>query len=278
MKITVLVENTAIEGLEAEHGLSLLIEHNKRKYLLDSGQSIKFMNNAKKLSLDIENVDYAVLSHGHYDHGGGFFYYLRSYPDIKVHAMESVFGNYYSSKGGIHEISVPKEIKENFKNSFVLHNEVTKLSEDVFLIPHSAKGLDIIGEKAGLYASLDGKIVPDAFGHEASLVIDEDGLVIFNSCSHGGVVNIINEVKSVFPDRKIKAFVGGLHMMGMKEGAEICTFSNEEIAELTNAFLSEGIEKIHTGHCTGKVGYEKIKSVLGEEKIQALYTGAVITI
>ena len=59
---------------------------------------------------------------------------------------------------------------------------------------------------------------PDNFCHEQSLVIEaEDGLVIFNSCSHGGVVNIINEVKAAYPTKKIKALVGGFHIFKRPE-------------------------------------------------------------
>ena len=104
MKITVLVENTESEGLLCEHGLSLLIEHNDKKYLLDAGQSKMFMHNATKLNADIAGVEYAVLSHGHYDHSGGFFEYLKD-NKVKVHAMEKVFGDYYSSKGGMQGLS-----------------------------------------------------------------------------------------------------------------------------------------------------------------------------
>jgi 7,8-dihydropterin-6-yl-methyl-4-(beta-D-ribofuranosyl)aminobenzene 5'-phosphate synthase len=279
LKITVLVENTATDGFLCEHGLSLLIEKDNKKYLLDAGQSRMFMDNATVLNADIERVEYAVLSHGHYDHSGGFFEYLNKYPDIKVHAMETAFGDYYSSKGGMHEIGIPANIKEGHREAFCLHTEATELSEGVFLVPHNTEGLCAIGEKAGLFAMKEDKIVPDDFCHEASLVIDSgDGLVIFNSCSHGGVSNIINEVKMALPNQRIKAFVGGLHMIGMKDGVEICTFSDEEIIELVNVLKSEGVEKIYTGHCTGKVGFDKIKKCFGETKTVALYSGAEISI
>ena len=277
MKVTVLVENTATEGLVCEHGLSLLIEHNDKKYLLDAGQSRFFMDNATKLNADIAGVEYAVLSHGHYDHSGGFFEYLKK-NKVKVHAMDSVFGDYYSSKGGMHKIGVPIEIKEAHIDAFEFHDKVTELSEGVYLVPHSTEDLDVIGEKTGLFMKKGDKIVPDSFEHEASLVIEDEGLVIFNSCSHGGVCNIINEVKAALPNRSIKAFVGGLHMIGMKDGVEICTFSDEEIQQMADVLMAEGVEKLCTGHCTGKIGFEKIQKIFGEDKTQALYTGAVINI
>ena len=73
MKITVLMENTALEGcgLTPEAGLSLYIEYRGKKLLLDAGSSGKFAGNAQALGVDMSAVELAVLSHGHYDHADG---------------------------------------------------------------------------------------------------------------------------------------------------------------------------------------------------------------
>ena len=73
MKITALIENTCTrEGVSPEHGLCLYIETKEgQTVLFDMGQSALFAENAKALGLDLGKVDFAVLSHGHYDHGGG---------------------------------------------------------------------------------------------------------------------------------------------------------------------------------------------------------------
>ena len=79
MKIVTLLENTAGDaGLCAAHGLSLYIETPKHKILFDMGPDARFLDNAKKLGVDLSAVDIAVLSHGHYDHGGG----LRAFCEI----------------------------------------------------------------------------------------------------------------------------------------------------------------------------------------------------
>ena len=72
MKVTVLIENSAPEGLIREHGLSFLIEYRGGRYLLDAGESGVFLLNARDLGADLASVDAAFLSHGHYDHGDGF--------------------------------------------------------------------------------------------------------------------------------------------------------------------------------------------------------------
>jgi len=38
--VTVLVDNTAPDGLASEHGLALYIEHGQHKMLFDTGQSV----------------------------------------------------------------------------------------------------------------------------------------------------------------------------------------------------------------------------------------------
>lgn len=278
MKITVLIENTAYSDLIAEHGLSLLIEYNDKTYLLDAGQTSEFIHNANTLNICLDNVKLAVLSHGHYDHAGGFLEFLSKYPKIKLYAMEDAKNDYYSSSGGIHPIGVPSAILTQHKYNFMFVNCVTQLDDGVYIVPHTTKGLDAIGERAGLYKMVDDKLVPDDFSHELSLVFEtEKGLVIFNSCSHAGVCNIITEVKNAFPQKHIYAFVGGLHMKGTKNGEECCTFSESELSEIAKTLKVEKLQKLYTGHCTGKVGFNLLKKYMGES-LQALYTGKIIDI
>ena len=72
MRISMLMENTLFaEGFQSEHGLSIHIETESHRILFDMGQSDGFIANAEKLGIDLAAVDVAVLSHGHYDHGGG---------------------------------------------------------------------------------------------------------------------------------------------------------------------------------------------------------------
>ena len=87
MIIKTLVENTSIsKDFGNEHGLSLYIETNALKILFDVGASELFLKNAEKLGVNITDVDFLVISHGHYDHGGGlktFFKERKLDPIIK---------------------------------------------------------------------------------------------------------------------------------------------------------------------------------------------------
>ncbi len=280
MIVKVLIENSASdERFASEHGLSLFIEEKGKKYLLDAGQSGVFVENAEKMGVNLENTEFAVLSHGHYDHAGGFGPFLERCPNKKIYALETVKEKYYStSGGGLHEIGIPERVYPAFAEKFCFVVGYTELAKGVYLVPHSIDGLERIGERSGLFKDLGSEIVPDDFCHEVSLVFDtEKGLVIFNSCSHGGLLTILKEVKEQLPGKKVYAFFGGLHMKGSKNGEEICTFSEEEIQKLAEAVKEQGLQKLYTGHCTGKSGYELLKKYLPEH-LGKLTTGAVIEI
>ncbi|MCD8300349.1 MAG: MBL fold metallo-hydrolase [Clostridiales bacterium] len=106
MRITVLIENTSEGCLTCEHGLSLWIEYRGKKILLDSGQSEAFYGNAALLGISFDDMDAFVLSHGHYDHSGGFAAIFRNDPSAKVYAQRTALDHHYTSKGGMHEIGI----------------------------------------------------------------------------------------------------------------------------------------------------------------------------
>ena len=88
MKITALLENTASDCcMMTEHGLSLYIEAQGKKILFDMGQTDLFYKNALTLGIDLAEVDIAILSHGHYDHGGGLEKFLEINKKAPVYSV-----------------------------------------------------------------------------------------------------------------------------------------------------------------------------------------------
>lgn len=284
MKIHVLIENTTDSDLQCEHGLSLYIEYKGRKILLDAGSTEAFAENAKQMGVDLATVDLAFLSHGHYDHSGGFGALIKVNKSAPVYAMEQVIGGYYSTSGGkLHSIGIPAEVMQDLKKRFAFVTDVTKVAEGITLVPHSTPGLEQIGERAGLYVqkgpALNNNMMPDDFAHEMSVVFETSaGLVICNSCSHGGVQNIVEEVKNALPGQKIYAYVGGLHMKGRKDGEEICIYSEEEVKALAEYIQATGIEVLLTGHCTGEPAIALLEKYLAEGQLMRLCTGTVYDI
>lgn len=279
MIIKVLIENTTDSELKCEHGLSLYIEYKDKRILLDAGSTEAFAENAADMGVDLKTVDLAFLSHGHYDHSGGFGAFIKENQKAPVYAMERVVGGYYSTSGGsLHGIGIPVEVLNGLKERFALVTDVTKVAEGITLVPHDTPGLEKQGKRAGLYyqkgLALNCDLVPDDFAHEMSVVFETDeGLVICNSCSHGGLQNIVREVKEVFPGSKILAYVGGLHMKGRENGEEICTFSTEEVKALTDFIKTEDIQLLITGHCTGAPAMKLLGKDLEDERFLEMCTG-----
>lgn len=78
VKITTLIENNSDNpSLHSEHGLSFYIQVDNTNIIFDTGQSGKFIENADKLNIDLKQTDYVILSHGHYDHSGGFISLIK---------------------------------------------------------------------------------------------------------------------------------------------------------------------------------------------------------
>ena len=90
-------------------------------------------------------------------------------------------------------------------------------------------------------------------------------MAIFNSCSHAGADNIINEVMQVYPDRKIVAIIGGFHLFN-KDDDYVKAFA-QRVGET-------GVEAVITGHCTGDKAWNILHEELGD-KVIGFRTGLV---
>lgn len=276
MRITVLVENTGPSEFKIEHGLSLYIEFNDKKYLLDAGPSDSFFKNAHALSIDLGRVDKAVLSHGHYDHGDGFMVFLNQYKDKVVYGAKNIFDDYYSGSGGsVHYIGLSSKLKQ-MKNRFNTISKDTKIDEKIYLILDDVSNTKEIGVQKKLYKKVDDVLQLDNFDHELSLVFDTPkGLVICNSCSHAGLESIVDNIKKRL-NKPVYAYVGGLHMKSTKNHIETSSFTEEQIQNLC-IFIEKNIQYVLTGHCTGNVSYDLLKKYL-KDRIDFLTTGKTIEI
>ena len=270
MKATILIDNIAKSPLKDEWGLSVFIEHEGKKILLDTGASALFRSNAKKLGADLSDVDCAVLSHAHYDHADGMEEFFNHNSKAKFYLKEECKENCYGRRFIFSKyIGIKKGILKGFSHRIEYVKGDTEIEKGVYLIPHKTENLEAVGEKAGMYKRINKKWVPDNFDHEQSLVVDtEKGLVIFNSCCHGGADNIIKEVASTFPEKRIYAIVGGFHLYKS---------TDSEVLALAKRIEETGIEMVYTGHCTGNRAYGILKENLGEICSQ-LSVGLVIEV
>lgn len=287
IKTTVLSDNISNKSeLLCEWGLSMLIEFGGRKILLDTGAGSIFARNAAALGIDLSQVDTAVLSHAHYDHGDGletfFLENSRAKLFVSSHTRENCYHIFRRSNGAdaaatdspipydengeyIKYDGIAPGLLEKYKNRIVFSGEgVTEIAENVFLVPHTTPGLEKIGEKVGQYIKLGDSYIPDDYSHEQSLVLQmAEGIVIFNSCSHGGVDNIIREAQEAFPGQKVISMVGGFHLF---------MFDEQEVREQAKRMAATGIRHIVTGHCTGDRQYFFLADELAKHGVQTVRT------
>ena len=295
MKVQVLIDN--IEGFAAgtqfaassdaaagqsrtrklfgEWGLSVYVEFEGRRYLLDTGASHLFAKNAGVMGVDLSKVDIGILSHAHYDHSNGmarFFalnktapFYLRAGAAENCYHAHKLFGKLtYHEYIGIH-----KGWLKRFADRIRYAEGDMQIAPNVYLVPHKTAGLESIGERAHLSVKENGTYRYDSFDHEQSLVFDTpQGLFVMNSCSHAGADNIVKEIEAAFPGKKIYAILGGFHLFRYPD-ARVRAFA-ERLRELD-------VQKIYTGHCTGDRAYGILRDVLGD-RAEQMRTGMTIEI
>ena len=260
-KITIIVDNKENNGICGEWGLCVLVCFAGKKILLDAGSSDLFLENLKKLSIDVADIDAAVLSHAHYDHANGFPAFFENNKKAKLYVRDDTGPDCYAKKMFFRKyIGIPRKMMTGYADRIEAVSGDYKLMDGVWLIPHKTEGLSDIGRREFMYRKTSRGWIPDDFAHEQSLVIDTDkGLVILNSCSHGGAANIIREVKETFPDKKVYGLIGGLHLFNKPEA---------EIRAVAEKIRKTGIEYICTGHCTKDRAFAILKEELGDMAVQ----------
>lgn len=270
MRAKILIDNIAAESFVGEWGLAVWIEYGNHRLLLDAGTTGVFAENARRMNISLDQAEFCVISHGHYDHANGLQAFFRENSHAKAYLRDAARKRYYGIKEGKYRyIGVNREIFRRYGERLEFVHGNVQLLPGVWLIPHSSAGLEKIAARSDLYVRRWLRMRPDDFAHEQSLVFETDeGLVIFNSCSHAGPDNIISEVNTAFPDRKIRTLIGGLHLYRL---------TDDEVRAFADRLRKTGIEKVFTGHCTGDQAYKVLREELGDA-VQQIYTGMEIEI
>ncbi len=251
MKIISLLENTCTnEKVFTEHGLSLYIETSGHKILFDMGQSDLFAKNAEALEIDLKNIDIAILSHGHYDHGGGLKKFLEINSTAPVYIHKYAFGEHFS--GTEKYIGLDKSLQNSDRIIFTENNFI--IDKDISLCTCNDLNplFPLSNEKMNI--KTDHGFISDSFKHEQYLVISEkDKKTVISGCSHKGILNISEWFK---PD----ILVGGFHFKNIEltaEGKEKLHTVGKKLAEYNTVF--------YTCHCTGTEQFEYMKNSMSDK-------------
>ncbi len=245
MKIICVTENTTGNpSLIPEHGLCVYVETLGKKILLDFGQTAQtLLSNAQALEIDLSAVDLAVLSHGHYDHGGGMEAFLQVNQKAKVYLHQNAFGQYYN--GTEKYIGLNPALQENPRLCFV--NEDTELAKGITLRLPKEELVATIRD-GGLTQKAGEAFSPDSFAHELYLEVEEESnRILLSGCAHKGIENIMAWFTPT-------VFVGGMHLSH---------FPLDETLSTLGEHLKPYHARYITGHCTGVEQAEYLKQILG---------------
>lgn len=265
-KITTLAENCVYgKGLQGEHGLSLLVETKEHKVLFDTGASDLFMRNARLLGIDLTEVDYVVLSHGHRDHTGGLHHFLEMNKKAKVVCKREIFRPKFKNEHG-NGLRHPETLD---KSRFLFIEENAEIVPGVFVFPQ-IKIVDKVDTHFDhFFTEVNGELQPDTFEDELVLVLKEEKNVsVLSACSHRGITNMIRVVQEAFQGLSPKLLLGGFHI----HNAE-----NEKF-NVISAFLGVNLPKrLGVCHCTGVDKYALFRQQYND-RVFYNYTGWVETI
>lgn len=275
MKWTVLSDNRSSDSrLSTEHGLSILLETERHKILLDTGASDVFIQNAELLGVNLSDVDYVFISHGHSDHAGGLRYFLEHNRQAQVIVSpDAMSGMFFSKRGNLHSITTKwPEIDEN---RLILIDQTCEIEEDIHVIAHIPQYHPMPKGNQNLYVQdVNGDYIHDDFRHELALYVD--GL-LFTGCAHSGLENIL--AACPYP---VNFVVGGFHLLDGQELPEQRepsssierpsrdgsrqSQSEEELQELAERLKEQyPTTRFYTSHCTGDNVFEVMKGVMGKQ-------------
>lgn len=273
-KITIL--STMLSDFHTgEWGFSAMIEVDGERILFDAGsRENTVVQNAKELSINLDNIDNIFLSHNHKDHTGGLITLKKEYPNSfkNAHVGEGIFYSRPNAEGDDNYILSNKNTLENLGIKFISHKNPTQLIPGLWTTGQVPRKYD---EKnwSGVSKMIDskGNIVEDIIPEDQSLFFDtENGIVLISGCGHAGLANTLDYVQKIIPGRPIYKIIGGFHLLKL---------NNDKLEWTAKKMREAGVNYFVGAHCTGLNSTYSIRNFLGLTSERALVgsVGTVIT-
>jgi len=250
VKITTLIDNYAMPGtdLESEHGFSCFVETNQVRILFDTGKDGAFIRNAEKLGIDLGTIDHLVISHAHYDHGGGVVPLLETFslPALSLWTGKKFsLAKYADEEDGMRYLGLDFDARYAFGKQVMWHtvcNDTVMIHPGIWLVSGFDRIHPIEQPNPRFVIEEEGVRKIDTFCDEIALVIDTpQGLVLIVGCSHPGILNILDSVRSRF-SKPLYALMGGIHLFDA---------SPERRDTVVRDLIERSIPRLGASHCTG---------------------------
>lgn len=247
LKITILVDDKAPEGLAAEHGLAFWIEFGKAKLLFDTGQGPALEANARTLGIDLSTANMVALSHGHYDHTGGLPLALERAPSARLHCHPAVIKTRYSIRNGVAKVvgmpeTARKAVDQVTGLRRALENRAVLWSSDVGLTGPISRETTFETTGGPFFLDQQGAQPDDIEDDQSLWVRTGGGIVVVTGCCHSGLINTLTRVRELAGDGPILAVIGGFHLLN----------ADADRLERTIESLREfRLRQLIPTHCTG---------------------------
>jgi len=259
-RITILVDDQAEDELTAEHGFALWVESEGRRILFDTGQGGALENNARVLGLDLGQLEILVVSHGHYDHTGGIRPVVQRARSINIYCHSGVFNpRYHMRNGTLRPVQMPQESMAAIHS--VPFDRLHWVPRPIMLaekigttgpIPRETSYEDTGGL---FYLDPKGKR-PDPIEDDLALWIrTDDGVIVCVGCCHAGLVNTLNYVRRLSRCQRVRAVIGGFHLLHA---------DRERLDHTIAALQLIEPDLVVPCHCTGESAVASLRSALGD--------------
>jgi 7,8-dihydropterin-6-yl-methyl-4-(beta-D-ribofuranosyl)aminobenzene 5'-phosphate synthase len=250
-RVAILCDNSiSRSGFVGEHGFSCLIERGDKKYLFDTGPGMSLPMNLKTLNMNLEGLDRIFISHGHYDHTGGLLWVTEQMDRIEVVAHSAIFSRHMRIDPAAPEktsryIGSPAS-REDLERSgavFRFIDDTQEAAPGVWFVAGIERDPDKAPKDPRLAVPKENGFVPDPIEDDASLLIETDGPpVLILGCAHSGVLNILEHVREKMGIGRLRAILGGTHLM---------FYGLKDLPHIMEEFERFSIELVGVSHCTG---------------------------
>jgi 7,8-dihydropterin-6-yl-methyl-4-(beta-D-ribofuranosyl)aminobenzene 5'-phosphate synthase len=260
VRITILVDNHAGDGFSAEHGLSLWIEAGGLRILFDTGQGMALESNARSLGVDLDETEILVLSHGHYDHTGGIAQVFQRARKANVYCHPGVVQPRYTIRDGTPKsIQMPQEsmsaIEKLSAQRLRWINQALLLSERIGVTGPIPRETSFENTGGLFYLDPEGRRADPIEDDLALWIRTDEGVIVCAGCSHAGLVNTLNYVLHLNHGQRIRAAIGGFHLLNA---------SRERLDQTVAALRLFEPDMMVPCHCTGELATDTLRNGLGE--------------
>ncbi len=273
LKVSVLADDTVMsDAYVSEHAVSILVElPNGHRWLVDTGTTDVFLENARRMGANLDNLTGIAISHGHDDHTGGLTFYPRLKGEPPIFGHPYIWHKSYQIREGqpVRITGMPYLARKYAAPAFRPLNNTAKLDENLYFFTD-------IHRPAGSFVPIKGNFFNEDGTGPVPLIDDATvaiktphGLVLIFGCGHAGYTNILKAIHKELPEEKLLAVIGGLHLMNANE--EVLT----EAVAYTDSIKADDFT-FYGGHCTGDNAIRFFKQKFGEKAVQSLGSGRVI--